>query len=175
MTDDEVVFFSWQYRRSRAIRLGLVFFLLLSLFLDMLRGPSSSIIELYEGIVAAAVVVAGIGLVRTRWIGITLTPAAVISHSAYSTRHFAWEDLRRAQAIERRVRPTRGAVVPTFGKYEPPTRVLPVLELTDGRRQRLYGLQAVVPAYAYEDWVVDAIAAINERLDERAAGGPTPR
>lgn len=175
MPEEEQAFFSWRLRRGKAIRFGIALALLCFLFYEMVRGPNSGVVHLYEAVVAALVAFVGVGFYRARHVGITLTGEGVVSRTTYATKRFAWDSLVRARALEHAgARTMRSAVVPTFGKFDPPVRVVPMLELANGKALRLYGLQTIVASDDYDDWVLDAVTAINERLSELRGKPVTP-
>ena len=175
MPEADVPYFSPVHRHVKAFRFGLVLALLGLVLSSMLRGTDeTSVVHIYEGVVVVVIVFLLVGFVRAFGVGITLTHEGVVTKTTYSTKHFGWERLRHARTLDRPTRRATSAFALRMpGGGEPPVKVVPVLEFADGRDLRLYGLQTVSD-YAYDNWVYEAVLAINERLDELRRP-PTPR
>lgn len=150
------------------MRFGIAAVLLAALLAQMLRGPAASqVVEVYEGVVAFFIALVAVGLVRSRRVGITLTDVGVVTRTTYATKRFDWTRLRHARTIDRPTRTSTSPFVPVPIK-EPHVKVIPVLEFTNGRDLRLYGLQTV-SEFVYDNWVYEAVLAINEHLEQRGA------
>jgi hypothetical protein len=169
---DVAEFSSPQFRRAKAIRFGLTIAILGWLLYSMAKGPRTSVVDVYLGIVAVGIGLLAIGFVRSFAAGIYLDKGGVVAKTTYSTKHWKWESLDRADSLDSISRNrASGYLGNSFSRGNERVRVVPVLYLTRGVENRLYGLKFVSTTPYDSEWVDDAITEINRRVELRRRGG----
>jgi hypothetical protein len=174
MGGDERDFSSVGFRRMKAIRFGLLIAVLGLLLDSMASSIVTGVVEVYMVIVVGLMCVFGIGLVRSLRAGIRLTDAGVEVRTAYSTKRWPWDAIKRARAYDKTLRESPFLV--GFSKMlrrDERLRIHPILDLTNGRDARLYGLQMVASDVHQSAWIDDAVIEINRTLAARR-GDPDP-
>lgn len=173
-----------QFRRVKAFTL-LVVILLLALLLSQMFKETNTVVDVYIGIVIAAIGVLAVGVFRAFRIGIVVDDERVVARTTYSTRSWTWDQIRKAGTIEQTPRGVPVIGIPGI-KASPMAEshnVIPVIRTTSGRVVPLRGLKVRVREttrtnWAGTTWVDDAIDEINERAARRraagGAGGLTP-
>jgi hypothetical protein len=169
-TDDMTEFSSTPFRRGKAVRFGLTIALLCLLLASMVRGPdTSSLVAVYIGIVVLVIAFLAIGFVRAFSTGIYVGDAGVVVKTTYSTKHWALESLERAASLDSVAVGSALYISSTLKRAEERTRMVPVLYRADGLDDRLYGLRMVSTSLHDGQWIDDAVAEINRRLELRRA------
>jgi hypothetical protein len=167
-------FYGVNFRRGKAIRFGLGIALCGYLLESMASSTVDGIIEIYMVIVVLFIGFLGIGFVRSFRVGIRLTDEGVEVRTTYSTRSWPWDAIKRARAHDRAV--MQSQLVGGFmmvARREERTRIHPILDLTNGRDARLYGLQMVTADVRAASWIDEAVIEIN-RIVAARRGDPDP-
>jgi hypothetical protein len=167
-------FYGVGFRRAKAIRFGLGIALCLYLLESMASSTVDGIIELYMVIVVLFIGFLGFGFVRSFQVGIRLTDEGVEARTTYSTRTWPWDTIKRARAHDRAV--MQSQLVGSFmviARREERTRIYPILDLTNGRDARIYGLQLVTADLESSSWIDNAVIEIN-RIVAARRGDPDP-
>jgi hypothetical protein len=112
-------------------------------------------------------------------VGIRLTDEGVEARTTYSTKTWPWGVIERARAHDRSVRVSPYvAGVAHMVNSDDRVKTYPMLDLTNGRDARMYGLQMTVREPESSAWIDDAVTAINQivaaRRGETDPSAPRP-
>jgi hypothetical protein len=125
-------------------------------------------------IVVALMAFFAVGFVRSFGAGIRLTEEGVEVHTTYSTKTWAWDTIERAHATDREVRHSPYVVgAQKLVHQDQRSRILLILDLTNGHDARLYGIQMVTSSFEASSWINHAVIAINRTVALRR-GDPDP-
>jgi hypothetical protein len=169
-----------RFQRAKALRFVLLIALLVLLLASMASSVVTGIVEVYMTVVIVGIGVLGIGLVRSFRVGIRLTDEGVEVRTAFAKRTWAWDTIERARAHDRTVRVSPYlAGVQKMTKSDERVKTYPMLDLTNGRDARLYGLQMTTRSPQDGAWIDKAVTAINKVVAARRGdpdpSRPTPR
>jgi hypothetical protein len=165
--DGMAEFSSGQFRRGKAIRFGATIAALGLLLSSMVRGPRNSVVDAYIIIVVAGIALLTVGLVRAFATGIYVGDGGVVAKTTYSTKHWTWETLERAGSLDSVSRGGPLYLGNSFSRGNERMRVVPVLYLTNGIDNRLYGLRIMSTSPYDSQWIDNAITEINGRIERR--------
>jgi hypothetical protein len=168
-----------RFRRGKAIRYGLVIGLLGYLLGSMVSEVVTGVVVVYMVAVVVLIGFLAIGLVRSFRVGIRLTDEGVEARTTYSTKTWPWGVIERARAHDRSVRVSPYvAGVAHMVNSDDRVKTYPMLDLTNGRDARMYGLQMTVREPESSAWIDDAVTAINQivaaRRGETDPSAPRP-
>lgn len=162
----DLTFYSTAARRQKTFVCAVIAGLGILLLTQMASRPNG-VVVVYMCIVGIGVITCILGIVRSFRIGIQVTDEGMTARTTYTTKHFAWDQIARAEAVDRAIRTTGRALVPMTQQSLRRIQVIPVLYLTSGKRVRLIGLQVNIESDTFSNWLNDAVQEINERLEER--------
>lgn len=172
--DDVTEFSSSSFRRGKAIRFGLTIAVLGVLITSMASGPRTSLVDVYIGVTGVGIAIIAIGFARAFGAGIYVGDGGVVAKTTYSTKHWNWETLDRASSLDTESRGGPLYLGNSFSRGHERIRVVPILYFTNGLNYRLYGLKIVTTSPYDGQWLDDAVAEINRRLELRRGTGVKP-